>query len=179
MTHYKKRWSDTERAEFEAVVLESIAVDGSNSKRAEAFAAKVADAIQAHRPWARDVEKDALSRGFKNVFRAEARKGTVTVMLKGTSVEKPAQVSVRKQSEDGVTYEQLAFFETLTRQQVADKRTEYLKQRRAYDSNIATMDKLAALMDAAQADDIETACAIIGVTVEEWLVSDAQERVAS
>ena len=177
---YKNRWSDSERVLFENLMGDALALDASTSVRANYFAERVDAAAASGQQWAVELAADAQARGFKNLYRAEARKGTVTVMLDGREVEKPSLVSVKKQNSEGVVFEQLAFFDTLTRQQVADKRLEYLKQRRAYDSNIAVMDKLAALMDAAGADDVETACAFIGVSVEDWLGAElTAERVAS
>lgn len=170
----KNAWGSAELAEYESIIDATLAHDVSNSERAEMFADEIERAAdQAHRPWAQEVQAEAKRRGYKSIHRAEIRKGEVLVRIDGLDVEKPAMVSVPKTDEGGAAFQQLAFYQVLTREQIAYKRREYIKARKAYDSNIALMDKLTAMLDAAEADDLETAAAILGVSVESWLGRDA------
>lgn len=165
----KAAWGADEHDEFDRLVGDALSVDASTSARAQVFREGIEDAIQAQRPWAREVQQDALKRGYLAIYKQEARKGTVLVEVRGVQIEKPSQVSVRKTSAEGVPLYQLAFYEVMTREQVHEKRREYIKQIRAYDSNVALMDKLTAMLDAADTDDLETAAAKLGVSVEDWI----------
>jgi hypothetical protein len=173
----KAHWGEAEVEEYDSIIEATLRNDVSTSERAETFAYEIESAIQAHRPWAREVEQDAKRRGYLSIYKQEVRKGTVLVQVGGEDIEKPAMVSVQRVGDNGVTFQQLAFYEVMTREQIAFKRTEYIKARRAYDSNVAVMDKLTAMLDAAEADDLATAAASLGLSVEEWLAgSPASER---
>jgi hypothetical protein len=170
----RKHWTSDELAELDAIVEAVMALDVSNSERAAMFGQEIDRAAdQAHREWAHEIRADAMRRGYMSIYRTEVRKGVVLVEVEGVAVEKPAMISVPKLADEGQRFQQLAFYEVLTREQIAFKRREYLKARNAYDSNVAVMDKLTAMLDAAEADDVQTAAAILGVSVESWLLGEA------
>lgn len=175
----KAHWGEAEAAEYDSIIEATLRRDVSTSERAGEFEREVESAVQAHRPWAREVEQDAKRRGFLSIYKQEVRKGTVLVEVDGRDVEKPAMISVQRVGDNGVTFQQLAFYEVMTREQIAFKRTEYIKARRAYDSNVAVMDKLTAMLDTAETDDLATAAAILGLSVEDWLAGSAAPKRAS
>lgn len=176
MTRYRNRWGSEEVAEFEHAIEGALDIDGSTTERAEHFREHVEGAIQAHRPWARDIEADALSRGYKSIYRQEARRGTVLVSTTSGEIERPSMISVARHDEGGVVFQQLSFYAVMNREQIREKRNEYLKQIRAYDANVQMMDKLTAMLDASGSDDLETAAASLGVSVEDWLSNPITQR---
>ena len=169
MARFKKGWSDDAHAEFDALVDEVLSVDVSNADRGRIFADRVAGAVQAHRYWARDIERAAKATGFQNLWRAATRRGTVKVLLNGREVEKPAQISVKRENSRGQRFQQLAFFDQLSLVQVKEKRIEQRVMRASYDDNIATLDKVEMFIVSAGVTSVPEAEDIHGMKLDTWL----------
>ena len=173
MSRFKKTWTDTDNAEFDSLVNDVNALDVSNADRGRKFAEFIADAIQARRLWARDVERAALAAGFQIVWRRVTRRGTVKVLVNGREIEKPAQLSVKRENASGQRFQQLAFFDELSLAQVKEKRVEQRIMRNAYDDNIATLDKIEDFILAAGTTSVATAEEALGLTLDAWLARKA------
>lgn len=173
MARFKKTWTDTDNTEFDALVNEALALDVSNADRWRKFADLIADAIQAHRIWARDVHRAALAAGFQIIWRRSTRRGTVKVLVNGREIEKPAQLSVKRESATGQRFQQLAFFDQLSLAQVKEKRLEYRITRSAYDDNIATLDKIEDFILTARTTTVAGAEEKLGLTLDAWLARKA------
>lgn len=78
--NYRKRWGTAEVAEYEDAVRDALLARHTD-ERTRRFIDAIHDAIQAHRPWAREVLDDMIYRGAASVLRAEERK------MHGSTVE--------------------------------------------------------------------------------------------
>lgn len=164
-------WSEDERAEYEAAMRDSWADGVDSATRTDAIERIITDAVQAHRPWARDLERQATRDGlYDHLKKWEKKQRTVPVVRDELVVERSTTVGVQRRDEDGVrrwTQEPLL---TLTRAEVADRKVAALRQARAYTHDAAEMDRLLALFDLApDAQTVEEALDAVGTTLGEWL----------
>lgn len=169
MARFKKGWSEQDHAEFDALVDEVLALDASTPQRGERFMELIDDAIQAHRMWARDVERASRLSGFKSVWYRIQRRGSKLVLIGGREVDKPAQVSVKRIGDAGQIFKQLAFFDDLDLADVADKRREFTVVRNSYNDNILMLNKVEAFIKAGNARTVREAEDALGIKLDTWL----------
>lgn len=138
-------WSPEERDEYEALLAEIAAETTDTRERLDRFEHKLADAIQAHRPWATEVERACRRFGMgKELSRFEARNRAL-VSHDGRVLSLPAIQARRVTTTDGdVTY-QRELIEVWTWQQIQDKRAEALRAGQTYTEKVAHYDRLLAL----------------------------------
>lgn len=174
MTRYKAHWDDDSHAEYNLLLQESWDAGRSTSDRTDRFMKGLLDAEQAHRPWAVEVLAQCARAGAQSMLKRDWKSNnSVLVSHDGKVVSKPRVIGINVKSAEGKMFAQQTFFDVMTVQQLHEKRSEYLTQIRAYDSNMATIDKLLALCEAGQADSPEEAARNLGTTVETWLEASA------
>lgn len=173
MARFKKGWSDVDHAEFDALVQDVERAADSTAARGEKFMELIDDAIQAHRIWARDVERAARLTGFKSIWYRIQRRGRKLVLIGGREVEKPAQVSVKRADGHGNRFKQLAFFDDLDLADVADKRREFTVVRNSYNDNILMLNKVEDFILGAGARTVREAELITGMSLDTWLARKA------
>lgn len=165
-------WSNTDREEHDALVSEVLSTHETNRDRADAYQAGVEGAVQAHRYWARDIERKVREDGYLRFWKTVTRRGTVEVVSRGRSVRKPRTWSVARVAEQAVLTTQDLTIEVFTREDIETKRHAALKMRKSYDDELQMWDMMLAFLDMAEADDIATAEATNGLSLESFLASE-------
>ena len=162
--------SADERHQFETLMDEACAEQTSTRLRVAAFLHKLADAIQAHEPWAGVIADECSARGAASLIKAHLKgRNRVLVAFNGGLIAKPSFVGVRRQGPTGEFVQQELIY-VLTWDELRQKKKEYLTAVGSYTSNAAMVDLLLALHDLAPeaANPVEAATAL-GTTVEAWL----------
>lgn len=173
----KAAWGEQERDEFDVLVQECLAANRSD-ERTQRFVAGVADAVQAHRPWARDVERHALYRGAQSILAAEERRrpdATIPVAFDGQRLDKPRMLGVRRADDEGNVWAERTLFDYMTVEELRAKRKEFLANAKTYSDSAEMLDRLIAMCDAAECTTPAEAARKLGVPIESWI---ARERVA-
>ena len=166
---YDAAWGEQEHAEHEALIAEVIASTTGNGARAALYREMVEDAIQAHRPWARDVENRVLDNGYVAFWKNISRQGVVHVIRDGRAATKPRTWALPRISDDGARYTQDALIDVFTREDIMHKREEALRMIDTWDSTLTLYSALLDFLDKAGADDVATAEAALGMSVNDWL----------
>lgn len=128
------------------------------------------DAVQAHRPWANDLEQQLLRSGIAKEIKRYQDRHRVGVAYHGRVVSMPRVQGVKARRDDGSTYEARALIEFQPWEQIAEKRLEAIRMRRTYTEKIAHYDRLLALRDLAPeaATPVEAATSL-GIDLDEYL----------
>lgn len=167
----KRAWGEEERQEFDDLVAESMVAKRSD-ERTRRFVAGVLDAVQAHRPWAREVESHMLYQGASTVLKAEEKKrpdATIPVSFDGVILDKPRSLGVRRTSESGQTWVERTLFDYMTIEELEAKRKEFLANAKAYTDDAEVMDRLIAMCEVAGARTPSEASRTLGVPIEKWI----------
>lgn len=166
-------WSSKEIEEHDQLLDEACKSPLARD-RIETFLAGIEDGIQAHRKWAKDVERTIRSTGAGNyikTFRKQYR--SINVAFNGKILTKPAERGTTEIDDEGQKVNVRKLFYTWTFDQIRTKRGEYLKQIRSYTVDVATMDRLLAMVDLApDAATPEDAAKTMRTTVEAWLLDE-------
>lgn len=165
-----KVWSPEERAEYDAMLCEIVDATTDSGKRADLMEARMNDAIQAQRFWANDAEYHARRVGYLAQIKSFLKRNRLMFSHDGGLVARPRVIGTRSVNELGETVHVQALIETLTFDELRQKRLDYLRQIRAYDENLALVDRMLALADMCPeaASPIE-ALVLLGLTVEDYL----------
>lgn len=170
MTMNRNAWGSDEREEYEAMMALVVASSKNTRDRTKLIAKLLNDAVQAHRPWARDVEYQAIRTGLAKEIKAYQDRTRALVSHDGQVLNLPSIQSRRIQSVDGEIYFQRELIEVWSWEQIEAKRTEALVGQHAYTSKIAHYDALLALRDMAPgAKTPDEAVRQLGTTVDQWL----------
>ena len=169
-----KGWSEEERAEYEALMTRVLAATESMAERVDLMDRLLADAVQAQRFWASEVERESRRAGYASrIKRHEKERQTVLVAHNGALLTKPRVIGTTRRV-DGRAVAVQTLFDAMTWDELEAKRSDYLVQMRAYDTNIATIDRLLALRDLApDSATPEEAAAEIGTDIDTWLGQEA------
>lgn len=173
MSRWNSGWDRGAMAEYRELMHGACDASRENSRRKEVLLDRLNDALQAHRDWARDMEDEIRLRGALSLITsfARAERTVLVAMSDRRSLLKSKDIGIKLVDDSGQIYEQRAFFEELTWEQIEDKRAAYLKGRRAYDDNVAIMDRLAALrLMAVGTSTVGEACDRLGISVDEYLL---------
>jgi len=166
-----KHWTNDERTEY-SELLDGVLSEAETSRdRTALMVARVDDAIQAHRAWAREIAAEARQRGHASQWKSHAKKARVLVSYSGEVLSKPRVIGVKRQK-SGQVIDQQALIEFLTFDELRAKRTAYVQQVKSYSESIALMDRLIALQEMSGASDAETpdqAAARLGLTLDDYL----------
>lgn len=144
-----KHWSPEERAEYEGLLLEVVKREEGQADRVDYMEHLMADATQARRGWAVDLDRDCRRDGYARQIKNYLKRTRVVFARGVDMVEKPRVVGVTRKAEDGSRYAVQSLYETLTFDELRDKRRAYLAQRRSYDESVALCDRYLALADMA------------------------------
>jgi hypothetical protein len=165
----RSAWAPGEREEYDALLAEIVAQSKDSTERLDLFEAKLADAIQAHRPWASEVERACLRFGMgKEISRYQDRERAL-VSHDGRVLSLPAVQARRVIDGTRVTY-QRELIELWTWDQLVDKRIEAIKAQDTYSEKVAHYDRLLALrVRAPQSKTPADAARILGLDLDEYL----------
>lgn len=168
----RSAWSPEEQEEYEELLAAVTASGRESSARLDVFERLLADAIQAHRPWAREVERACLRGGMgKEISRYQGRMRAL-VAHDGRVLNEPRIQSRKVRTADGATVDQRELIELWTWEQIAEKRVEAIRMRGSYDDKIAHYDRLLALRVLAPDSVTPTeAAAVLDVDLDEYLAT--------
>ena len=171
----ERMWTADDRDEFESMCNEAWDSGEATRDRIDAFLSMLRDAIQSHRPWAFEVEDEALRRGANALLnRWNKRSNQVAVSYRGKVISKPRVIGARRTDEAGNAYSTQSLFDFMSWDELRQKKNEYLVQLGAYTANVALIDRLLALYELApSATNAADAATSIGTTVEAWIGQDA------
>lgn len=172
----RNAWEPEERAEFDALLAEVVAVTNKTTDRLDLFEVKLNDAIQAHRPWAREVERHCVRGGLAKEIKAFQDRNRAQVAHNGRVLNLPkVQSTLARNEESGEVFYQRELIELWDWQQIADKRSEALKARQGYTEKVAHYDRLLALRDMApDAKNPREAAKALGLNLDEFLGVEAK-----
>lgn len=167
-------WSEGERAEYEALLAEIAAQTNDSRERLDLFEHKLLDAIQAHRPWASEVERACRRFGMgKEISRFEGRNRAL-VAYDGRVLSLPAIQARRVKTASGEVAYQRELLQAWTWQQIEEKRTEALTAQRTYDDKVAHYDRLLSLrVMAPESTSPADAAEKLGLDLDEFLAKAA------
>jgi hypothetical protein len=176
-------WSPEEKAEWEAALELAVTTTeddtrtqmANSARAADMLARIVADAVQAHRPWAFDVQRTALHDGLNKMVKEWRKK----IRIVGAdddekTVDRPGVIGVVRAGEDGEKWVQQVLIQTATFDELRAKRKEYAKQVAAFKDNIFIVDKLLRLQAMCPvAATPQEACDLLGIDLGEYMVAKA------
>jgi hypothetical protein len=109
-------WSPEDHKEYEAALEEAFEAGTTTTERIDALEAILADAVQAHRPWARDIEREAIRTGLDKliVSHGNRRQPPVLFVYDGRVISKPRRRGVVTRLDSGERVHQQELFEVMT-----------------------------------------------------------------
>jgi hypothetical protein len=89
-------WSPEDSKEYETALIEAFESGTTTTERIDALEVILADAVQAHRPWARDIEREALRGGLNKLIveYGKRRQPDVVLAYNGRVISKPRRQGV-------------------------------------------------------------------------------------
>lgn len=170
MTMNRNAWGVAEREEYEDMMALVVASSKNTRDRIDLIEQLLNDAVQAQRPWARDVERQAMRSGLGKEIKAYQDRRRALVSHDGQVLNLPSVQARRVKAVDGEVYFQRELIEVWPWEQIEAKRAEMLVGQFAYTSKIAHCDALLALRDMVPgARTPEEAARMLGTTVDQWL----------
>jgi len=163
-------WTPEERDEYEDLLGEIAGATNVSSERLDLFEHKLLDAVQAHRPWATEVERACRRFGMgKEISRFEGRNRAL-VAHDGRVLSMPAIQARQVVAADGQVEYQRELIELWSWDQIATKRLEALKAAHTYTDKVAHYDRLLALrVLAPESDSPADAAKTAGVDLDDFL----------
>jgi hypothetical protein len=170
----RNAWSPEEREEYEALLAEIVEATKDTTDRLDLFEHKLLDAVQAHRPWASEVERACRRFGMgKEIARFEARNRAL-VSHDGRVLSLPAVQARKSVSASGEVSFQRELIQLWTWDEITAKRTEALKAQRTYSDKVAHYDRLLALkVLAPDSTTPSDAADQLGLDIDEFLAKAA------
>lgn len=148
MSINRRPWSPEEQDEYDAMIAEIVGSTTNTATRLDDFEQRLADAIQAQRFWARDVERACLRKGMAAEIKSfQDRRNRALVAHNGRVMSMPKAQGRTVRTESGEVAHDRALIEVWTWAQILDKRATDLRARRHYDDRIAYLDRLLALRE--------------------------------
>lgn len=170
----RKGWSPHERSE-EAAMWQDI-VDSTTDTHARLDLAErlLNDAIQAHRFWAHELERQFLRNGLAKEIKRFQDRHRAVVAYHGRLVSLPRVQGVKARRPDGTVYEARALIEFCPWEEIAAKRLEAIRIRRTYSEKTAHYDRLLALRELAPdtATPVQAAAAL-GIDLDGYLGTES------
>jgi hypothetical protein len=168
----KLSWSDDWIEECTAMLEDVLHRATSSPARNHLLGELLNDALQAHRGWALDLQREATQRGLGSMLRSytQNRVSSLPFNLDGQLHEKSAIAGIVRTGDDGESWVQQEMLARSTFREIAAKRSRDLKGQRAYSIRVALDDKLLALEQLAPGTETpEEACAVLGVALHDYL----------
>jgi len=172
----RNAWEPEEKAEYDALLAEVVAATNRTPARLDLFERKLNDAIQAHRPWAREVERHCVRSGLAKEIKAFQDRSRAMVAHNGRVLNLPkVQSTLVRNEESGEVFHQRELIELWNWDQIVEKRAEALRARRGYTEKIAHYDKLLALREMyPEANTPAEAAKALGLNLDEFLGVEAK-----
>lgn len=168
----KLSWNDEWVREATETLEEVLRRATSSPARNYVFGQLLNDAVQAHRPWALDVQREATQRGLGSILRSytQSRGGTLPFKHGGELHLKSAIVGIERTGDNGETWIQQELLARATFREIAANRARDLKIRKAYSVRVAMEDRLLALEEMAPGTETpDEACAQLGISLDDYL----------
>lgn len=179
MTINRNKWSQDDRDEFDELLADVIAQTRFTSERLDLMESGIADAIQAGRIWASEVETAAARQGYASEIKRFQDRNRALVSHDGQVLNVPRVQSRVVRTDSGESYHQRELIELWSWQQIEEKRREALTGRRTYNEKIGHYDRLLALRtmcpDAANPAD---AAKRLGIALDDWLAQPPKSAAA-
>jgi hypothetical protein len=170
MSINRNTWSPEERKEYDNVLARVVGCSKNTPDRLDLFERLLNDAIQAHRMWARDVERAIRRDGLGAEIRRYQDRNRAMVSYNGEVLNLPRVQSTKVRKPTGEVVYQRELIELCTWDQLAEKRREALHSKATYSAKVAHYDKLLALHDLCpEAKTPAEAAAKLEITVDGWL----------
>lgn len=166
----RRGWSPEERSEEEAMWQDIVDSTTDTHARLDYAEERLNGAIQAHRHWAYELERQFLRNGLAKEIKRYQDRHRALVAYHGRTLNVPRVQGVKSRRPDGTVFEQRALIEMRPWEEIAAKRLEAIRSRRTYTEKIAHYDKLLALREMAPdtATPFEAATAL-GLSLDEYL----------
>jgi hypothetical protein len=170
----RNAWSAEERDEFDETLALVVGSADPTGERVDRMEQLVAGAVQAHRTWAVDVEREARRIGFASLIKAYLKRTRVVFLNREAMVDKPRVVGFKRTSTDGVVYDVQALLETATFDELRAKRREAIRTMRSYRDSIALFDALLTLAEIyPDAATVAEALVAHGMSLDDFLTLPA------
>lgn len=177
MSINRNKWSTDDRDEFDALLADVVAQTRFTSERLDLMETGIADAIQAGRLWASEVETAAARQGYASEIKRFQDRNRALVSHDGQVLNVPKVQSRVVRADSGETYHQRELIELWTWEQIEAKRREALTGRRSYSEKIGHYDRLLALRDVCpKSISPADAAKQLDITLDDWLATP--ERAA-
>lgn len=167
-------WSPEEREEFDELLAEVVAATRDTTDRLNLADKLLNDAIQAHRPWASEVEASCRREGLGREIKRYQDRQRVAVAYDGRILSVPAVQARKVVADDGVVTYQRELIELWTWDQLFEKRGEAIKAQATYSEKVAHYDRLLALrVLAPDSKSPSEAAQQLGIELDAWLAGTA------
>lgn len=166
----RSAWGSDEREEYDTLLGEIVTATSSTSDRLDMFERKLNDAIQAQRPWARDIERSCVRNGMAKEIKGYQDRNRAMVAYNGTVLNLPRVQGTVVRSESGEVHHQRELIELWSWDQIVEKRAEAIRGRRTYTSKIAHYDRLLALREMCpDAESPADAVRLLNLSLDDYL----------
>ena len=144
MSHVIDRaaWSPQEREEFDELLTEVITSSNETTARLDLAERLLNDAVQAHRPWASEVQRSALREGLSREIKRHQDRQRVPVSYDGRVLSMPAIQARKVVDASGSVSYQRELIELWTWQELQAKREEAIRASKTYGEKVAHYDRL-------------------------------------
>ncbi len=170
----RNAWSAEDRKAYDDLLADVVGATSSTTERLNMFERLLNDAIQAHRPWARDVERGCVRQGLAKEIKSYQDRNRAMVAHNGKVLNLPRVQGTVVRDESGEIYHQRELIELWTWEQIAEKRLEAIRGRRTYSAKIAHYDRLLSLrVKCPESETPADAAERLGLDIDEYLGSAA------
>lgn len=165
----RNAWSPEERDEYEELLAEVVNASNDTTERLDLLETKLADAQQAHRPWAFSVARQCQRFGLgKEITRFQDRNRAL-VSFDGRLLSMPS-VQSRRVEVDGVATYQRELIVLWTWEELRSKRREAIRSSETYTAKVNHYDRLLALAEKAPGTATPAEAAdVLGLDLDEYL----------
>lgn len=165
----RSAWDPRERDDYEDLLADVCNSSPHTPDRLDAFEAKLADAMQAHRPWASDVARACQRFGMAKELKRFLDRSRALVAFDGQLLSMPRMQSRRVVVAGEPTF-QRELIELWTWEQILDKRAEAIQAARTYTAKVNHYDRLLALRELAPDSTTPAEAAdAIGIDLDDYL----------
>jgi len=161
-----------DRAEYDTIIRDACERADGTGWRVNLVAAGVADALQAHRPWATEIQEQAQLEGYSRDIKRWLKRARVLVVLDGRRVSKPLVIGTRRSDDSGKEYDAQLPIVTLSFEEIRQQAKEAAQMAITYSDTRRFLDAVVALADRVP-DAVTPADALLrlGISLDEWLAA--------
>jgi len=170
----KLTWEPEWREEYDALLDEVVSVGTNTSARLNEFERLLNDAVQAHKPWARDVERTCIRAGLAKEVKAFQDRTRAAVSYDGEVLSLPRVQSRRIIDHEGKATHDRALIELWSWSEIIAKRVEAKAAGVTSANRMAFYDKLLALRGLCpESASPQDAADRLGLDLDEFLGREA------